>query len=168
MSRVGMGVICERTCPPLPLRSICIDAARYSMCTAFRPDLCPMNWIKLKIFPTFALGPTHSHTTKSNHSIGRRLFKGRFSVAVNRPFAGALTPLRYFSNDQRVKSIMVEVNRRLYLDEGYREARQILRAHTKFACQSAQCHRWKCRHNRRCPVAEALGEENWPLCVPKT
>jgi N-formylglutamate deformylase len=39
------------------------------------------------------------------------------SVAINRPFSGALVPMHYFQNDRRVISVMVEVNRRLYLDE---------------------------------------------------
>ena len=39
------------------------------------------------------------------------------SVAINRPFSGALVPMHYFRNDRRVTSVMVEVNRCLYLDE---------------------------------------------------
>ncbi len=38
--------------------------------------------------------------------------------AVNRPYAGSMVPLRYYRNSMAVASIMVEVNRRLYVDYG--------------------------------------------------
>ena len=40
-----------------------------------------------------------------------------FWVAVDTPFSGALVPARHHQRDPRVQSVMVEVNRRLYLDE---------------------------------------------------
>jgi len=40
-----------------------------------------------------------------------------FSVEVNRPFAGSFVPGRYFERERRVRSVMVEVNRALYLGE---------------------------------------------------
>jgi N-formylglutamate deformylase len=40
-----------------------------------------------------------------------------YSVAVDVPFAGALVPLSYYGKDRRVLSVMIEVNRRLYMDE---------------------------------------------------
>jgi N-formylglutamate amidohydrolase len=40
-----------------------------------------------------------------------------FSVTVDTPFAGALTPLKHYGKDHRVKAIMVEVRRDLYMDE---------------------------------------------------
>ena len=38
-----------------------------------------------------------------------------FEVLENRPFSGSIVPLRYYRKDPRVRSIMIEVNRRLYL-----------------------------------------------------
>src|SRR6516165_8591573 len=40
-----------------------------------------------------------------------------YSVAVDAPFAGALVPLSCYRKDDRVLSVMIEVNRRLYMDE---------------------------------------------------
>ena len=40
-----------------------------------------------------------------------------FSVAVNCPFAGALVPLEHYQKDRNVLSVMVEINRALYLEE---------------------------------------------------
>jgi hypothetical protein len=40
-----------------------------------------------------------------------------YSVALDAPFAGALVPLSAYVKDGRVSSVMIEVNRRLYMDE---------------------------------------------------
>jgi N-formylglutamate amidohydrolase len=40
-----------------------------------------------------------------------------YSVTVEAPFAGALVPLASYRTDRRIWSVMIEVNRRLYMDE---------------------------------------------------
>lgn len=40
-----------------------------------------------------------------------------YRVEVNRPFGGSLVPDKHYRQDKRVLSIMVEVNRSLYMDE---------------------------------------------------
>jgi N-formylglutamate amidohydrolase len=40
-----------------------------------------------------------------------------YSVAIDAPFSGALVPLSYYRKDDRISSVMIEVNRRLYMDE---------------------------------------------------
>jgi N-formylglutamate amidohydrolase len=40
-----------------------------------------------------------------------------YSVAIDAPFAGALVPLSAYQKDRCVLSAMIEVNRRLYMDE---------------------------------------------------
>ncbi len=46
-----------------------------------------------------------------------RYFKGYgYSVAINRPFAGCIVPTAFYQKDQRVMSVMIEINRRLYID----------------------------------------------------
>jgi N-formylglutamate deformylase len=46
------------------------------------------------------------------------LAKGEgYSVAVDAPFSGALVPLSSYRKDRRILSVMIEVNRRLYMDE---------------------------------------------------
>jgi N-formylglutamate deformylase len=40
-----------------------------------------------------------------------------YSTTVNNPFAGTIVPLAYYQRDTSVMSIMVEVNRKLYMDE---------------------------------------------------
>ena len=40
-----------------------------------------------------------------------------YSVAVNEPYAGTLVPSDYYRSDSNVQSVMIEVNRALYMDE---------------------------------------------------
>jgi N-formylglutamate deformylase len=40
-----------------------------------------------------------------------------YSVAVDAPFSGALVPLSSYRKDRRVLSVMIEVNRWLYMEE---------------------------------------------------
>jgi N-formylglutamate amidohydrolase len=59
-----------------------------------------------------------------------------FTVAVNTPFAGALVPARHWSaGDPRVRSVMVEVHRRCYLqdDEQTYDARRAARVQAVMA-----------------------------------
>lgn len=44
------------------------------------------------------------------HTMGR-------SCSINRPFAGTIVPMSAYRKDRRVMSLMIEVNRRLYMDE---------------------------------------------------
>jgi N-formylglutamate amidohydrolase len=48
-----------------------------------------------------------------------------WSVAVDRPNAGTLVPTQHWGKDERVSSVMIEVNRRLYLEN---EARDVSKA----------------------------------------
>jgi N-formylglutamate deformylase len=40
-----------------------------------------------------------------------------FSVLVDRPFAGALVPAKHYRRQPKVRAVMIEINRRLYMDE---------------------------------------------------
>ena len=40
-----------------------------------------------------------------------------YSVATNRPYGGALVPMRYYGKNRNVHAVMIEINRGLYLDK---------------------------------------------------
>jgi len=44
---------------------------------------------------------------------------GALDVKVNDPFSGAIVPAEYFRNNENVCSVMIELNRRLYMSPGY-------------------------------------------------
>ena len=72
--------------------------------TPDRPDVC--------------LGTDAVHTPGTLvAALIQRLGDAGFRVAVDRPFAGTLVPLRWYGADPRVTSVMLEVRRGLYMDE---------------------------------------------------
>ncbi|WP_347839264.1 N-formylglutamate amidohydrolase [uncultured Draconibacterium sp.] len=69
--------------------------------------------------PDFNLGTDSFHTPPQLAHLARQFFTERgFSVEINRPYAGTLVPLQWYHADKRVYSLMLEVNRRLYLQSG--------------------------------------------------
>ena len=68
--------------------------------------------------PDFCIGTDSFHTPKELIQITERTLKGSgYSVGIDWPYSGSLVPMAYYKRDHRVASIMIEVNRRLYMDE---------------------------------------------------
>lgn len=44
-----------------------------------------------------------------------------YNVAINQPFSGCLVPMPFYRRDTRVLGVMIEINRRLYMDENMGE-----------------------------------------------
>ena len=42
-----------------------------------------------------------------------------YSTARDQPFSGSIVPMKHYHKDQRVQSLMIEINRWLYLAEDY-------------------------------------------------
>lgn len=68
--------------------------------------------------PDLNLGtdPFHTPADLTEHLRAAAVELG-WTVAVDRPYRGTIVPASHHRRDDRVKSIMLEVNRRLYLDE---------------------------------------------------
>jgi len=43
------------------------------------------------------------------------VFKG-YDIKINTPYAGSLVPTNYWQKDSRVKSVMIEINKKIYLE----------------------------------------------------
>lgn len=68
--------------------------------------------------PDICIGTDKSHTPNWLRDVAVRAFEqAGWSVAVDRPYAGALVPMRFYQKDARVSAMMVEVKRGLYMDE---------------------------------------------------
>ncbi|MEO7174449.1 MAG: N-formylglutamate amidohydrolase [Saprospiraceae bacterium] len=68
--------------------------------------------------PDFNIGTDPYHTPELFVEISREFFdKKGYSLGIDWPYAGSIVPLEYYQKDKRVQSIMLEVNRRLYLNE---------------------------------------------------
>ena len=68
--------------------------------------------------PDICLGFADPHAPNDVVALLRRGFEeDGVRVTFNQPFAGSYVPSTHYLRDPRVKSVMVEVNRSLYLDE---------------------------------------------------
>ena len=68
--------------------------------------------------PDFNIGTDPYHTPK--HIVEKSIdyFNSLgYTLGVDYPYSGSIVPMEYYQNDKRVSSIMLEVNRNLYLNE---------------------------------------------------
>jgi len=65
------------------------------------------------------IGTQPGHTSLELRALAEDFFRARgFVVGVDIPFSGAIVPNRFFGKDPRVQSVMIEVRRDLYMDQG--------------------------------------------------
>ncbi len=68
--------------------------------------------------PDFNIGTDNFHTPQRLIDSSVEFFQGKgYSLGVNWPYCGTIVPMGYYQKDKRVQSIMLEINRRLYLNE---------------------------------------------------
>lgn len=73
--------------------------------TPDRPDIC--------------IGKDDYHTPQDLIDISVNYFQSHgLTVKLNSPYAETIVPLKYYQADKRVLSIMIEINRKLYLEDG--------------------------------------------------
>ncbi|WP_062377742.1 N-formylglutamate amidohydrolase [Demequina pelophila] len=66
--------------------------------------------------PEICIGTDALHTPTRLLEAARAAFAD-YEVALDSPFGGTYVPLRYYGNDARVASIMIEIRRDQYMDE---------------------------------------------------
>jgi N-formylglutamate amidohydrolase len=68
--------------------------------------------------PEICIGTDSFHTPYWLKDEAKQLFEsGGFIVDINRPFSGSLVPFSHYGKTRSVISIMIELNRSLYMDE---------------------------------------------------
>ena len=74
--------------------------------TAFRPDFC--------------LGTDDFHTSEELvATVEKELQSLGYSTARDQPFSGTIVPMKHYRKEHCVQSLMIEINRWLYLGEDY-------------------------------------------------
>ena len=74
--------------------------------TAFRPDFC--------------LGTDDFHTPEELVAKVEKILEScGYSTARDQPFSGTIVPMKHYRKDHRVQSLMIEINRWLYLGKDY-------------------------------------------------
>ncbi len=88
-----------------------LDGHSFSQVPFFRePDQDPER-------PDICLGTLPFHTPSWLSQSATEVFtEANLTVALNRPYAGSIVPLRFLDKEPKVFSLMIEINRRLYLD----------------------------------------------------
>lgn len=68
--------------------------------------------------PDICIGADEYHTPSELVEVLKNNFEEQgFSVKINSPFSGSIVPMKFYKNDKRVMSVMIEVNRKLYMNE---------------------------------------------------
>jgi N-formylglutamate amidohydrolase len=72
--------------------------------------------------PDFNIGTDAFHTPQVLIDRAINHFKNNgYSLGIDWPYSGTIVPMAFYKKDKRVQSIMLEVNRKLYLKEPGRE-----------------------------------------------
>ncbi len=69
--------------------------------------------------PDFCIGVDDYHTPRGLYKlavVGLKMMG--YSVKINTPYSGSIVPMEYYQKENRVYSVMVEINRNLYLVPG--------------------------------------------------
>jgi N-formylglutamate deformylase len=87
-------------------------------CHSFASVALPYEMDQTSERADICVGTDTFHTPQSVRDVIIAAAEGEgYSVAVDVPFAGALVPLSSYKKDRRILSVMIEVNRRLYMAE---------------------------------------------------
>ena len=148
MAARGQGVVYQKTTDGKPLRRALTAAERESLLAqwyrphhakleqltasalathnqvlildvhSFPDNALPVDMEQSPDRPYICIGTDEYHTPESLIDTMRTHFTKKYEVEINRPYAGSLVPLSSYRKDPRVSSIMIEVNRKLYLTLG--------------------------------------------------
>jgi N-formylglutamate deformylase len=87
-------------------------------CHSFPSVALPYELDQTSVRADICIGTDAFHTPLSvRDAIVQAAQAEGYSVAIDAPFAGALVPLSAYGKERRVLSVMIEVNRRLYMDD---------------------------------------------------
>jgi N-formylglutamate amidohydrolase len=72
--------------------------------------------------PDFNIGTDSFHTPKKYIDASITYFENLgYTLGVDWPYSGSIVPMKYYQKEKRVSSIMLEINRKLYLNESTNE-----------------------------------------------
>jgi N-formylglutamate deformylase len=87
-------------------------------CHSFPSNPLPCDENQTTPRPVFCVGSDSYHTPLGLIDLAKSCLKAMgYSVEVNWPYAGTMVPGKYYRKNDKVTSIMIEVNRNLYMDE---------------------------------------------------
>jgi N-formylglutamate amidohydrolase len=143
MNAVGMGVLYSKTSNGLPLRNLSPERSKELIDLLFIPYSEALQALVERILnkhgkviiidlhsyskealeyelhkdlprSDVCLGVDSFHTSAELLSLAKHLFGEEYEVSINAPFIGSYVPLKFYSKDQRVQSIMLELRKDTY------------------------------------------------------
>ena len=100
----------------------------------YRPEIC------------IGTDPFHTPEWLSGFCFGFFAGKG-YDTAFNAPFIGTIVPLSYYGKEPKVRSVMIEINRKLYMDktgrktDSFEKVRSDVRQFLKALSEEEEKHR---------------------------
>ena len=98
---------------------------------SFYPSPLPYEIAQEEHRPDICIGTDGYHTPAWLEYFMYDYFKKQgYEVEINRPFSGSIVPEKYYKRERRVLSVMVEINRKLYMngkntdEEGYKRVKK--------------------------------------------
>lgn len=93
-------------------RALIVDCHSFpSKPLPYEPDQSPHR-------PDICIGTDDFHTPENILKTAYDFFnQSGYTVAINRPYKGTIVPSAYWHSNKKVASLMIEVNRKLYMDE---------------------------------------------------
>jgi N-formylglutamate amidohydrolase len=86
-------------------------------CHSFPNTPLKASFDKISHRPDYNIGTDVFHTPPKWVEISERHFKDLgHSVLIDKPYSGSIVPMKHYRKDKRVQSIMLEINRKLYLE----------------------------------------------------
>lgn len=87
-------------------------------CHSFPSKALPYELYQNDERPDICIGTDDFHTEKNTILYLKNRFEELgYRVGINEPFKGTIMPLKYYKQEKRVQSIMLEINRKLYMNE---------------------------------------------------
>jgi N-formylglutamate deformylase len=94
------------------------DKALLVDCHSFPSQPLPCDMEQTMPRPNFCIGTDSFHTPLNLIQMcEQRIKEMGYSVKINKPYQGTLVPMKFYGKEHRVASIMIEINRSLYMDE---------------------------------------------------
>lgn len=89
-------------------------------CHSFPERPLPCDFNQQNSRPDVCIGTDRVHTPSWLITLVEEQFqRAGLSVLIDTPYAGTIVPNKYFGADKRACSVMIEINRKLYLTSGY-------------------------------------------------
>ena len=88
-------------------------------CHSFSPVPLPYEPDQNSDRPDICIGTDPFHTPKELVEAAEAYFRDKgYTVKINSPYSGTIVPLKYLNRQSNVQSMMIEINRGLYLKDG--------------------------------------------------